>query len=268
MTQRTRLAWLAAAVLLLAACSSGPTVVRYDQGEDADISQRKLAVFLDGSANNYQTRSNVRRLFELVANQDRPGIAVYYQEGVGGLTHRLTGSPLSPGSMFGSGIGRDVMQAYQFLAENYRAGGEQDRPAGTDDQVYIFGYSRGAYTARVLAGMMDLLGGVPDLTRKSARGRKLDADERAEKVEKFYEVYREYGEACGRNGNRRDCAKAEARVTKMKRRTRALRVHSLGIWDTVRSLGLEVVDCAVIMIRNPNEYDHPFHRDKLYGNVE
>lgn len=268
MTLRTLRAWLTpGAVVLLAACASTPTVVRYDYGAGAGPQPRKLAVFLDGSASNYETRTNVRRLFELVANQERPDIAAYYQEGVGGLARRLTGSPLSSGSLFGTGIGLDVRQAYQFLAETYRAGGEAGRPAGATDEVYIFGYSRGAYTARVLAGMTDLFGGVPDLT-KQAPGRRPDADRRAELVEKYYEAYQARGEACGREGGKQACAKAKARVAKLKRRTRPLRIHSLGIWDTVRSLGLEAVDCAVTRGKNPNKHDHPFHRDKLYGNVD
>jgi len=255
------------AAVLLAACGT-PTVVRYDYGEGADLRQRKLAVFLDGSASNYETRTNVRRLFELVANQERPDIAAYYQEGVGGLTRRLTSSPLSPGSLLGTGIDEDVRQAYRFLAENYRAGGEPGRRADEADEVYLFGFSRGAYTARVLAGMMDLFGGVPDLTKGREQGPRLDADAREELVEKFYQVYKTHGEACGRQGDEQACAKATARVAKLKRRTRPVRIHSLGIWDTVRSLGLETLDCAVRRGNDPNKNDHPFHRDKLYGNVE
>ncbi len=255
------------AAMLLAACGT-PTVVGYDYGAGGGLGQRKLAVFLDGSASNYETRTNVRRLFEIVANQERPDIAAYYQEGVGGLTRRLTSSPLSPGSLLGTGIDLDVRQAYQFLAESYRAGGEAGRPAGQDDEVYLFGFSRGAYTARVLAGMMHLFDGLPDLTDKPTQGPRPDADAREALVEKFYEVYQAHGEACGRQGDRRSCAKAEARVAKLKRRTRPVRIHTLGIWDTVRSLGLETLDCAVSRGQDPNKNDHPFHRDKLYGNVE
>ena len=64
---------------------------------------------------------------------------VYYDEGVGtGMFDRVTGGGL------GRGLAENVREAYDWLVERYRDG----------DEVYIFGFSRGAYTARSLVGMI------------------------------------------------------------------------------------------------------------------
>jgi uncharacterized protein (DUF2235 family) len=64
---------------------------------------------------------------------------VYYQEGVGtGIGDKVLGGAA------GAGLSSHIRAAYAFLAENYDAG----------DTIYIFGFSRGAYTARSLAGLV------------------------------------------------------------------------------------------------------------------
>ena len=58
----------------------------------------------------------------------------YYDIGVNGLI----------GGTFGRGLGRNITEAYKWLIEEYAPG----------DDVFIFGFSRGAYTARSLAGLI------------------------------------------------------------------------------------------------------------------
>jgi uncharacterized protein (DUF2235 family) len=65
------------------------------------------------------------------------------------LMHYETGVGTSPderliGGGFGYGLSRNIRNGYRFLAENYKPG----------DRVYLFGFSRGAYTARSLAGLI------------------------------------------------------------------------------------------------------------------
>jgi hypothetical protein len=68
---------------------------------------------------------------------------VFYQRGVGtGPFDRLTGG------VFGSGLGQNVRRAFRFLAFHFQAG----------DELFIFGFSRGAYTARSLAGLIGAVG--------------------------------------------------------------------------------------------------------------
>lgn len=69
---------------------------------------------------------------------------VYYDRGVG------TGPLLDPikGGVFGDGLDEKIREAYRFLSSWYRPG----------DEIFIFGFSRGAYTARSLAGYLETVG--------------------------------------------------------------------------------------------------------------
>ncbi|UPK19838.1 DUF2235 domain-containing protein [Bradyrhizobium sp. 131] len=71
------------------------------------------------------------------SNDDKPQL-VYYSVGVNGVL----------GGMFGQGLDDNIRLAYEWLIENYN-----DR-----DEIFIFGFSRGAYTARALAGLIAIDG--------------------------------------------------------------------------------------------------------------
>jgi uncharacterized protein (DUF2235 family) len=68
---------------------------------------------------------------------------VYYEQGLG-----TSGYDKLPGGAFGWGIDQAIQSAYRFLCLNYMAG----------DEIYLFGFSRGAYTVRSLAGMINCSG--------------------------------------------------------------------------------------------------------------
>ncbi|KAF2807085.1 uncharacterized protein BDZ99DRAFT_536163 [Mytilinidion resinicola] len=120
-----------------------------------DRSQKRLIVLCDGtwqdSTSDSQTAAptNVTRfaraLSKYAPNPSSPSIQqiVYYQKGVGA-------SPLSRllGGAAGIGISANVREAYGFLANNYDAG----------DAIYFVGFSRGAYTARAVAGLVAACG--------------------------------------------------------------------------------------------------------------
>src|SRR5262245_7508761 len=100
---------------------------------------KRLAIFLDGTWNERDDRTNVSRLYGLVAPRDSLGVSqdCHYDPGVGTEPfHRLIGGA------FGEGLSRNVRDAYRFLVNRYEEG----------DEVYAFGFSRGAYTARSLGG--------------------------------------------------------------------------------------------------------------------
>lgn len=106
---------------------------------------RKLLVFLDGTANNKQSSTNIWRLYDLAlkaADHGQPVIP-YYDRGVGNDKRSQV-----TGNLFGSGVSLNVRQAYRFLAQAYRPG----------DQIYLFGFSRGAFTARSLNGFIEFAG--------------------------------------------------------------------------------------------------------------
>jgi uncharacterized protein (DUF2235 family) len=102
---------------------------------------KRIALFLDGTWNNVSDNTNVWRLKSLCTRSSEQ--LVYYSAGVG----TQTGERIS-GGMFGIGINEEVMDAYQWLIEHYEP----------NAQLFIFGFSRGAFTARSLAGFISKCG--------------------------------------------------------------------------------------------------------------
>ena len=141
------------------------------------VGPRQLVVFMDGTGNDVTSRTNVRRLFEMTVSLHRPEVIAYYDPGVGTgrrLTHRILGGA------FGFGFQGNLRQALTFLTENYR-----DR-AG--DEISIFGFSRGAYSAAVLASLVSGAG-LPSLDDPKVGESVEDRHKRAEEAVKTY--YRE-----------------------------------------------------------------------------
>jgi uncharacterized protein (DUF2235 family) len=129
---------------------------------------QKLVIFFDGTANTEASHTNVSKLHSMVTLQKRCDISTYYVQGVGTAGRFL-------GGMTGWGIGRRVRMAYQWLGENY--------DATRGDSVFLFGFSRGAYTARILAALT-YAAGVPDLRRYD------DPDLREALVDQVYDAYK------------------------------------------------------------------------------
>jgi uncharacterized protein (DUF2235 family) len=90
--------------------------------------------------------TNVTKLTRAVIPRAADGIeqVVYYHDGVGtgDILDRITGGA------FGDGIEINVRDLYRFLVYNFEPG----------DEIYLFGFSRGAFTVRTLAGFMNLAG--------------------------------------------------------------------------------------------------------------
>jgi uncharacterized protein (DUF2235 family) len=102
---------------------------------------KRLALFFDGTWNIPETNTNVWRLYLMLADAGADGVPQkkFYDEGVG--THwfdRLTGG------LFGFGLSENVRAGYRWLMEHYNPG----------DEIFLFGFSRGAFTARSLAGVI------------------------------------------------------------------------------------------------------------------
>jgi uncharacterized protein (DUF2235 family) len=119
---------------------------------------RRLVVSLDGTWNNRDDSTNVLFSHSLCyecENEIQGGIRVtqrrFYQEGVGtGPLDRITGGG------FGFGLDCHVREAYDWLVQNYQDGaGTEENPP---DEIYVFGFSRGAYTARSLVGFIGMCG--------------------------------------------------------------------------------------------------------------
>ena len=121
---------------------------------------RQIVLCLDGTSNTLTGRqrdTNVLRLFEHLAQQPDARRLLYYDAGVGSPDALPTTGPLdwlsrkwqrAAGLAYGRGIYENVGQAYAFLMARWQPG----------DEIFLFGFSRGAFTARCVAGMVNLFG--------------------------------------------------------------------------------------------------------------
>ncbi len=114
---------------------------------------KNVVVCLDGTGNQFEEdNSNVVKLFRVI-KRDASQMA-YYDPGVGTLADPAYKTPVVKkinkllGLAFGRGLTRNVMEAYSFLMDHYEQG----------DRLFLIGFSRGAYTARVLAGFIHCFG--------------------------------------------------------------------------------------------------------------
>ena len=108
---------------------------------------KNIAICCDGTGNEFgRNNTNVVETY-LVLEKDQNQIA-YYDPGVGTggwEYHEERGELRAMGDQAtGHGLQKNVEDAYRYLADHYEKG----------DRVYLFGFSRGAFTARSLAGML------------------------------------------------------------------------------------------------------------------
>lgn len=172
--------------------------------------QKKLAVFLDGTWNVVGNNTNVWRLRSLCSPTSTDGSPqqAYYEKGVNGFL----------GGAFGEGIDTVITNAYQWLVDHYDPG----------DDIFIFGFSRGAYTARSLAGFIakcGLLksGGALGLTQLYNRYRRRDARTLWALLD------------AQENGKLGDVTLEEQLLLKY---SMAVHIKLVGVWDTVGDLGI------------------------------
>jgi uncharacterized protein (DUF2235 family) len=186
---------------------------------------RNIIVCCDGTNNQFGAENtNVIRLIQCLDRS--PGLQrMYYDPGVGTLPEpgwvTGIGKWLSKTVQltFGVGMTTNVAEAYSFLMDYWEPG----------DKVYMFGFSRGAYTVRVLAGVLHTMGLlprgnhnlVPYVLRlyKSLRPSGLKREARMRADEELCDTFRET--FCRDSGYR----------------DRRFHTHFMGIWDSVSSVG-------------------------------
>ena len=117
------------------------------------MADKSLIVLCDGTWQdlNQPFPTNVVRLLEAIAPQTKDGKdqIVYYDEGIGTQQVSIEPSLIDnlikvAGGALGLGIDHRILKCYRFLCLNYRPG----------DSIFLFGFSRGAYTVRSLAGLI------------------------------------------------------------------------------------------------------------------
>jgi len=120
---------------------------------------KNIVILCDGTSNEIsESRTNILRLYGCLRKNDDQ--IVYYDPGVGtfgGANDWLKWTRKAKevwGLATGWGLDQNVKETYRFLVENFDRGSKDRAP----DTLYIFGFSRGAYTARVLAGFIHAFG--------------------------------------------------------------------------------------------------------------
>ncbi len=179
-------------------------------------------VLLDGTMSSLRrgNETNIGLTYRLL-NELGPDkrVMVYYEPGI-----QWRGVKRAVEVLAGVGINRQIKRSYLFLARNYRPG----------DRIFLLGYSRGAYAVRSLAGLIDKLG----LLRK--------AQVTEEAMERLYHLYE-----CDPDG-------AAARSFKESRCHASVPISMVGVYDTVRALGLR---WPVLWRLAPQS--HEFHNHSL-----
>ena len=197
---------------------------------------KRIAIFCDGTWNSADQShdgvpcpTNVIKLALRTARRDggMPQVVFYGQGvGTGGSLDKLTGGA------FGKGLDDNLYAAYRFLVLNYEEG----------DEVFLFGFSRGAYTARSLAGMVRKCGILH--LRYAPRYQEAvqlycdDTHPNEERARKF----------------RSECSIAE---------DRDIPIRFIGVWDTVGALGIPVRGLRALTADK-----YRFHDVELSGTVK
>ena len=118
---------------------------------------KNIAICCDGTANEFsEDQTNIVKLFFTLAQDPQEQIA-FYHPGVGTMEPPGSLTPLHRrltrllGQAIGAGIEHDIRDAYIYLMRSFEPG----------DKVFLFGFSRGAYTARALAAVLHKYGLMP-----------------------------------------------------------------------------------------------------------
>jgi len=162
------------------------------------MTNQRLILFFDGTWMNVSNETNVYLLAKNVCSHDRFGKRqkFFYSPGVGTDTLRKI-----PGGIAGVGLNENLLKGYEWLCQNYDDG----------DEIWIFGFSRGAYTARSLSGMIRK-SGLLYITNHSTLHAAL-MNYRAKDNQDLALMFRE-------------------------RFSRVVNIDFLGVWDTVGALGI------------------------------
>ena len=188
---------------------------------------KRLVVCCDGTWNNPEQHhvTNVVRTARALRPKDDEGVTqvVFYDWGVGSYSDKIRGG------MLGAGIDKNIQDAYRFLVHNYSDG----------DEIFLFGFSRGAYTARSLAGFIRNAG----LLRKT----------HAHLIPAAYRMYR-----------RRAGPDVPSAVEFRRGHSQEVRIRFVGVWDTVGALGIP----SQIFEAMGGNRKHAFHDTSLSKVIE
>ncbi|MBI5868629.1 MAG: DUF2235 domain-containing protein [candidate division Zixibacteria bacterium] len=191
---------------------------------------KNIVVFSDGTGQDGGTgfNTNVYELFGMILDRS-PEQIIFYDRGVG------TGARKVAGLITGLGISKNIRDCYEFIYDNFEAG----------DQIFLFGFSRGAATVRSLSGFIHLFGILPP--------------SRPELIKRAYRIYKISNQE-----------KRERKAAIFRERNHIkhwTKIRFLGVWDTVAALGLPFKSLSGLLDKIPY-WRHKFHNFSLSDSVE
>jgi uncharacterized protein (DUF2235 family) len=190
---------------------------------------RNIVICCDGTANEFaRDRTNVVKLYYTL-ECDGPDQITFYHPGLGtmepagALTTSTRKITRLLGSAVGYGLSNDIRDAYTFLINNFR----------DDDKLFLFGFSRGAYTARAVCSLLRMYGLVRagndplvpyairmmmaiGAVREAKRTNQKTTQEEDDALVNYFKLAEDFKNTMCRTG---------------------CRPHFVGVWDTVSSVG-------------------------------
>lgn len=183
---------------------------------------KNIVICSDGTWNSPEDDrpTNVLRLARAIAPRDAAGAeqVVFYDWGVGSDRKKISGG------ITGEGLDKNIQDCYRFIIQNYD-------PA---DKLFFFGFSRGAYTVRSLAGLIRNCG----ILRK----------EHADQIPAAFDHYRKRQPSTNPSATNSAAFRSRYAVADISE------IEFLGVWDTVGSLGIPAPFFGVL-----NKGDYLFH---------
>ncbi len=192
---------------------------------------KNIVLLSDGTGNSSAKifKTNVWRLFQILDLRDPTSQVAYYDDGVGTSSFKLFAIL---GGVFGFGLKRNVIDIYSFCCRNYQPG----------DRIYCFGFSRGAFTIRIVAGMIARQGLVQyqdneaDLARFAADAYRLYRRRFTGGIPKYL-AYAGIDLRGIRDFAIRQWRKLWRQPVSAPEPTNVESIHFVGIWDTVDAYG-------------------------------
>jgi len=195
--------------------------------------KKRIVICADGTWNRPEKDldkdfpTNVLRLaraIKPVGSADFPQ-QVFYDWGVGSYHDSVIGGAT------GRGVQKNIMDDYRYIVQNYKPG----------DEIYLFGFSRGAYTVRALCGLINNCG---ILKRPNAPH-----------VQAAFDLYKKSGKASKPDGS--DAVDFRKKFSHPSRK-----IAFVGVWDTVGAMGIPLSFLGLF------EDKDEFYDTKIGNNVE
>ncbi|NKF49928.1 DUF2235 domain-containing protein [Shewanella sp. WXL01] len=170
---------------------------------------KRIVICADGTWNRPEEdltkdqASNVLQLARAITPVASDGVnqQVFYDWGVGSYYDNVIGGAT------GRGLHKNIVDCYRYIVQNYEAG----------DQIYLFGFSRGAYTVRCLCGLINNCGIVKRADAKL--------------IQQAFDHYKTQAKSYAPDG-------AKSLQFRAQYSHQSRQIHFVGVWDTVGAMGI------------------------------